>query len=183
MDQCSDKKSRDSAIHSVIELGVSEETGLCISRHDLRGKGEEFLEPVPIFSVLIPHVTPQVTGKDDPFISFPTKASGLDELLDSVARYPQDTLFYLDAWTFGYEDVWQTLSNFLDSRIHVDDYRYGLYRSLANGIDPKAPEAAKLVGFQCGNHFQEGCLTTNTVGCRIHSCEKGTRCEIWSQGE
>lgn len=123
-----------------------------------------------------------VSGREAPFAEFPSKADGLRELLGKVAQYPTDTLFYLDAWTFGYEDVWQAVSHLLGSRIHVDDYRYGLYRSLINGVEPKAPEAVKLIGSRCGNHFQEGILTPSTNGCRIHSCEQGTGCDIWSKG-
>lgn len=120
-----------------------------------------------------------VAGREDPYRYFPSKSEGLKELLQKVAQYPKDTLFYFDAWTFGYEDVWQALSKFLDSRIHVDDYRYGLYNALANGADPKAPEAVKMIGFWCGNHFQDGCLTRQQT--RLHSCEKGTGCGIWNQ--
>lgn len=122
-----------------------------------------------------------VTGKEDPYRYFPSKAEGLREVLQKVDQYPKDTLFYFDSWTFGYEDVWQALSNYLGSRIHVDDYRYGLYRALANGVEPKAPEAVKMVGFHCGNHYQDGYLTKHPT--RLHSCEKGTGCDIWSKGE
>jgi DNA cross-link repair 1C protein len=33
-----------------------------------------------------------------------------------------------------------------------------------------------LAGYQCGNTPQEGCLTRST-NVRIHSCEKGMRCD------
>ncbi|KAK1080033.1 hypothetical protein LTR33_005883 [Friedmanniomyces endolithicus] len=105
--------------------------------------------------------------KEDVYKQFPSKASGIAELLHSVSKYPKGTLFYFDSWTFGYEDVWQALSAHLGCQIHVDDYRFGLYRALANGSEPKAPEAAKLVGFHCGNHYQEGCLTSEQV--QLHS--------------
>ncbi|KAK5130529.1 hypothetical protein LTR08_001959 [Meristemomyces frigidus] len=117
--------------------------------------------------------------KDDPYQHFPPKAEGLRELLLAVSKYPKGTLFYFDSWTFGYEDVWQALSAHLGSRIHVDDYRYGLYTALANGSEPRAPEVAKLLGFHCGNHFQDGCLTVRPT--QLHSCEKGTGCEIWKK--
>ncbi|GAB1736982.1 hypothetical protein NU219Hw_g348t1 [Hortaea werneckii] len=117
--------------------------------------------------------------KADPYREFPSKAEGLTELLMAVSRYPANTLFYFDSWTFGYEDVWQTLSSALNSQIHVDHYRYGLYRALFNGTEPRAPETPKLMGFLCGNHFQAGCLTNREA--RIHSCEKGTACNIWNE--
>ena len=122
-----------------------------------------------------------VTGREDPYRHFPSKAEGLKELLQKVCQYPKDTLFYFDAWTFGYEDVWQALSSSLESRIHLDDYRYGLYLGLANGAETKAPEAQKIIGFYCGNHFQGGCVTPTES--RVHSCEKGTGCDVWSKGK
>lgn len=119
-------------------------------------------------------------SKHDRYRQFPSKAEGLRELLQQVERYPPDTLFYFDAWTFGYEEVWQALSAFLTSQIHVDDYKYGIYRALHSGAEPKAPDAYKLIGSKCGNHEQAGCLTDHKS--RIHSCEKGTGCEIWDKG-
>ncbi|KAI7214101.1 hypothetical protein KC333_g6212 [Hortaea werneckii] len=61
--------------------------------------------------------------KADPYREFPSKAEGLTEILMAVSRYPQNTLFYFDSWTFGYEDVWQTLAAALNSQIHLDHYR------------------------------------------------------------
>ncbi|UJO16386.1 uncharacterized protein CLAFUR5_04662 [Fulvia fulva] len=118
-------------------------------------------------------------SKKDHYRQFPTKASGVMELLRQVSRYPADTLFYFDAWTFGYEEVWQALSIFLGSQIHVDDYRYELYKSLFKNDSMPAPEAFKLIGAKCGNHIQEGCLSTQQH--RIHSCEKGTGCSVWNK--
>lgn len=120
-------------------------------------------------------------SKLDPYVQFPSKASGTMELLRQVAKYPPDTLFYLDAWTFGYEDVWQALSTFLGTQIHVDDYRHSLYTSLLYSKDLRSPEAFKLIGSNCGNHFQKGCLSTEQS--RVHSCEKGTGCSIWNKSE
>lgn len=34
-------------------------------------------------------------------IPLQTKAEGLRELLSQVARYPPDTIFYIQAWTYG----------------------------------------------------------------------------------
>jgi DNA cross-link repair 1C protein len=34
-------------------------------------------------------------------VDFQTKAEGLQELLRKVARYPEDTVFYIQAWTYG----------------------------------------------------------------------------------
>jgi hypothetical protein len=50
-------------------------------------------------------------------IPFQTKSEGIADLLAKVQRYPDDTVFHLQAWTFGYEDVWIALSKALKSRV------------------------------------------------------------------
>lgn len=137
-------------------------------------------------------------------LEFPTKADGLKELLQKVSQYPADAVFHLSAWTFGYEEVWMALSRKLNSpvssgfpvplrvsashlnyfQIHVDNYKLKLYQSLGGDSSDKGnnsesihvPEGPVLAGYRCGNTSQLGCLTSNTKA-RIHSCEKGMRCE------
>lgn len=52
-------------------------------------------------------------------IPFQTKADGIQKLLRQVSRYPKDTIFHFQAWTFGYEDVWIALSKALKSRVSI----------------------------------------------------------------
>ncbi|KAK7975285.1 major facilitator superfamily transporter [Apiospora arundinis] len=114
-----------------------------------------------------------------------TKAEGLRYLLTQVARYPADTIFFVQAWTYGYEDVWVALANALGSKIHVDAYKMGVYKSLVQRLSADlfakqihlAKEAPYLVGFSCANNQHDGCLTLDE-SVRIHSCEKGTACHI-----
>ncbi|RYP26550.1 hypothetical protein DL768_011690 [Monosporascus sp. mg162] len=116
-----------------------------------------------------------------------TKAEGLRELLEKVAQYPDDTIFHFQAWTYGYEEVWIALAKALKSKIHVDDYKLRIYKSLISATKSTndrfpvhthlAKEAPYLVGFTRGNSQQEGCLTRNEDA-RIHSCEKGTGCSV-----
>jgi len=111
---------------------------------------------------------------------FQSKAEGLAELLEKVDAYPEDTVFYFNAWTFGYEDVWLALSQFLGSQVHLDRYRYGIYTSVSknNGAALECPEAPVLCGFRCGNTDQPGILTRDQA-VRLHSCERNTGCPIW----
>jgi len=60
--------------------------------------------------------------KPDIYRDFPSKAEGIRELLEKVQAYPDDTIFYFRAWTFGYEDVWQTLSAALNSKVRSSLY-------------------------------------------------------------
>ncbi|KAJ5788620.1 hypothetical protein N7457_003610 [Penicillium paradoxum] len=112
----------------------------------------------------------------NPFREFPSKAEGLAELLAKVQAYPDDTVFYFRAWTFGYEDVWIALSAALNTKVHVDRYQMGLYRSLIQTQGNKGvSEAPVLCGFELGNRAITGCLSNN-ISNRVHSCEPGTSC-------
>ncbi|KAL1794999.1 hypothetical protein ACET3X_006815 [Alternaria dauci] len=136
--------------------------------------------------------------KKKPYRQFPSKAQGIQELLGKVSEYAHDTIFYFHSWTFGYENVWIALSAFLDSRIHLDEYRARIYGSLSTldkrqlreaGLDVPASnkplqesgleirEAPALCGFKNGNHIQTGCLTSHEH-VRIHSCERGMGCSV-----
>ena len=136
--------------------------------------------------------------KRAPYRNFPSKADGIKELLEKVSIYSDDTIFYFHSWTFGYENVWIALSSFLNSRIHLDDYRTRIYGALSSmdrrslrevGLDVQSEnkflkengieirEAAALCGFRNGNHMQHGCLTSSET-VRIHSCERGMGCSV-----
>ena len=86
-----------------------------------------------------------------------------------------------DSWTFGYEDVWEALSRALNCQVHLDDYRYNMYSALENSVKlPKAPEAQKMIFYPSGNDRKPGYLTQHSSP--LHSCEKGTGCDIWNRG-
>lgn len=139
--------------------------------------------------------------KHEPYREFPSKAEGINELLNKVSQYTNDTIFYFHSWTFGYENVWLALSAFLKSQIHLDSYRARIYGSLSTlekrqlqgiGLDVQIDnkslrnsglevrEAAALCGFQNGNRIQPGCLTS-LENVRIHSCERGMDCAVMDQ--
>ncbi|KAL6245879.1 hypothetical protein RBB50_007032 [Rhinocladiella similis] len=112
---------------------------------------------------------------DEPYKDFPTKAEGLKELLEKVSQCHQDTIFYFRAWTLGYENVWIALSNFLQTKVHVDKYQLRILRPLEDHGVNTYPEGAALVGSTIGNQQVSGCLTTDTH-VNIHSCEPGLPC-------
>ena len=116
--------------------------------------------------------------KARPYREFPSRADGVAELLRKLMMYPADTVFYFHAWTFGYEEVWATLAQVLNSRIHLDPYRYSLYTSLKgsfSGSGLECRESALMSGFKLGNVEQPG-LFTQDPNVRLHSCERGTGC-------
>ena len=76
--------------------------------------------------------------KSNIYATFPSKAQGISELLEKVGRYPDDTIFYLRSWTFGYEEVWLALSNALNSPV---SWLYPLFvvTADAGAIDSRRP--------------------------------------------
>lgn len=111
-------------------------------------------------------------------VPFQTKSQGISELLRKVALYPADTVFYFQAWTYGYEEVWLALSKALKSPIHVDEYKMRIYASLSSKIGDH--RFASLAGYMCGNARHPGCLTVHE-SVRLHSCEKGNLCSVADQ--
>ena len=120
-------------------------------------------------------------SEDPRYRDFRPKTEGIAELLEKVAKLPIDTNFYFHAWTFGYEDVWCALSQALDSPIHLDPYRLGLYSSLARSCGPglERREAPVFCGVKVANLDRPGNLTRDTR-VRLHSCEQGTECSLMS---
>ncbi|PNY29604.1 Spore wall maturation protein DIT1 [Tolypocladium capitatum] len=116
-------------------------------------------------------------------VPFQTKSDGIAELLRKVSTYPDDTVFHIQAWTYGYEEVWIALSKALKCPIHVDDYKMRIYNALRSRSSEKqstaefhiAAGAAALTGHMCGNTPHPGCLTSDQ-NVRLHSCEKGNMC-------
>lgn len=62
---------------------------------------------------------------------------------------------YLDTWTVGYEEMWITIKENFDSKVHVSHQRYNMYVNLE--------ERYKEV------------LTTDPTSTRFHSCR-------WDEG-
>ncbi|PWW75056.1 hypothetical protein C7212DRAFT_358614 [Tuber magnatum] len=105
---------------------------------------------------------------------FRSKQDGIHELLSQVRKYPQDTIFHLNAWTFGYEDVWVALASAFDSKIHLSDYHRRLFHFIRS--PDKYVHGPFLSGFEFGNSKVLGCTTSN-IEARFHSCEKRIGCK------
>lgn len=42
---------------------------------------------------------------------------GIRELIETIKKYPSDTIFHLNTWTFGYEDVWVALASAFNTQV------------------------------------------------------------------
>ncbi|WVQ76249.1 hypothetical protein IAR50_005914 [Cryptococcus sp. DSM 104548] len=82
----------------------------------------------------------------------------LQEMVDIMARYPQDTIFFLNTWCFGWEHVIKEVARFFNEKVHVDSYKSEIYRSITS--DP----------------FLSQCTTQEPTATRFHACERFVKC-------
>ncbi|KAF8474289.1 hypothetical protein BDZ91DRAFT_713996 [Kalaharituber pfeilii] len=159
------------------------------TRHSILYTGDIRAEPWWVESIarhpaLIPYATgikrlsriyldTSYASREVLYQDLPTKTEGIRQLLETVSKYPKDTIFHFNAWTFGYEDVWVALAATFDTKIHVDKYQHRLFRSIRDiGASEQGPY---LNGFIFGNSKVEGRLTNNPE-IRFHSCDRKLDC-------
>ncbi|KAI8603831.1 beta-lactamase-like protein, partial [Dissophora ornata] len=93
---------------------------------DLQG-----LRAIPIFSSSthqIDRLYLDTTCCHQALKEFPSRA--LSDLINFINRRPRLAHYYIDAWTFGYEDIWIGLSKAFHTKIHVSPYLYELYEAI-----------------------------------------------------
>ncbi|KAH7904819.1 beta-lactamase-like protein, partial [Hygrophoropsis aurantiaca] len=87
----------------------------------------------------------------------PSKESVVLGLIELIALFPSTTYFFINAWTWGYEDVLKGIARAFESKIHVDRYKYGIYTRLS---DP----------------LLRSIVTRDEGSTRFHACERFARC-------
>ncbi|KAI0299686.1 hypothetical protein B0F90DRAFT_1727814 [Multifurca ochricompacta] len=87
----------------------------------------------------------------------PTKSDAVQGLVSLMALFPPDTTFFINAWTWGYEDILRAVAHSFQSQIHVDRYKYTVYSRLT---DP----------------FLRSLVTPDASKTRFHACERFNRC-------
>jgi DNA cross-link repair 1C protein len=93
--------------------------------------------------------------------------------------FPTETLFFLNVWTTGYEDVLKSVAHAFDSKasiklyyfhipltfipkIHVDRYKHSIYTSISDS-------------------FMQAIVTQDSTVTRFHACERFSRCSLVEQ--
>ncbi|KAG7447100.1 uncharacterized protein BT62DRAFT_993446 [Guyanagaster necrorhizus] len=89
----------------------------------------------------------------------PTKEDAVDGLVALMQLIPESTHFFINSWTWGYEDALKAIARAFDSRIHMDRYKHAIYSHLAN--EP----LLRSIG------------TRDAGSTRFHACERFERCE------
>ncbi|KAI0040827.1 hypothetical protein FA95DRAFT_1527241, partial [Auriscalpium vulgare] len=87
----------------------------------------------------------------------PSKHDAVTDLIRLISLFPGNTLFYINSWTWGYEDVLKGIARRFNCKIHVDSYKYNIYARLSD------PTLRAIV-------------TENPAGTRFHACERFGRC-------
>ncbi|KZT67300.1 hypothetical protein DAEQUDRAFT_751801 [Daedalea quercina L-15889] len=91
-------------------------------------------------------------------ISVPTKDAATSGLISLMRLLPSSTYFFINAWTWGFEDIFKSVARGFDSQIHVDRYKHSVYTNIT---DP----------------FLKRIITTDAGSTRFHACERFSRCE------
>ncbi|KAF9926969.1 hypothetical protein FBU30_003611, partial [Linnemannia zychae] len=131
---------------------------------DLQG-----LRTMPIFSSSIQSIDRlylDTTCCHPAFEKFPTRDQAISDLIIFINRRPRLAHYYIDAWTFGYEDVWIGLSKAFNTKIHVSPYLYELYEAIDDIISPRILPH----------------LTTEGSTARFHSCHLDKTCGYGGAG-
>ncbi|KLO11494.1 hypothetical protein SCHPADRAFT_891560 [Schizopora paradoxa] len=89
----------------------------------------------------------------------PTKEDATSGLIELMRSYPESSRFFINAWTWGYEDVLKAVSRAFGQKIHVDRYKHDVYTSLTE--DP----------------FLKAIVTKERGKTRFHACERFSRCD------
>ncbi|KAI6030614.1 beta-lactamase-like protein, partial [Pisolithus orientalis] len=92
----------------------------------------------------------------------PSKASreyAVQGLVELIALFPSTTFFFINSWTWGYEDILKGIALAFHCKIHFDRYKYAIYM---NTSDP----LMRALG------------TRDPSSTRFHACERFDRCSF-----
>ena len=75
-----------------------------------------------------------------------------------MSLMPTDARYFINSWTWGYEEILKAIASAFCARIHVDRYKYEIYTHLS---DP----------------FLKALVTRDPDATRFHACERFDRCK------
>lgn len=95
-----------------------------------------------------------------------TKDDAIEATIKMMTCYPEDTNFFINAWTWGYEELLEAIAARFATSIHVDHYKYDIYNQ---------------------SHFRQHfpqlcrCITLDQTATRFHACGREYRCSQVNQ--
>ncbi|PLW39439.1 hypothetical protein PCASD_08019 [Puccinia coronata f. sp. avenae] len=90
-----------------------------------------------------------------------TKQEAIGMTIDAMLAYPNDTNFFINSWTWGYEELLQQIIVIFDSVIHVDRYKYEIFQQ------PR---------FKTEYPVLSSHVTLDSKATRFHACERNLKC-------
>ncbi|KAK6905298.1 hypothetical protein I204_05244 [Kwoniella mangroviensis CBS 8886] len=88
----------------------------------------------------------------------PDREPILQDLVEQMSLFPENTIFFLDTWCFGWEYVVKEVARYLNEPVHVDRYKRSIYTAIET--DP----------------YLLMCTTTDAHSTRFHACERTHKC-------
>ncbi|KAH0826269.1 hypothetical protein J3R83DRAFT_5739 [Lanmaoa asiatica] len=92
-------------------------------------------------------------------IVVPSKERAAQGIVELIALFPSSTYFFINAWTWGYEDVLKAIAHEFHCKVHLDRYKHSIY---LHGSDP----------------FLRALGTRDAASTRFHACERFDRCSF-----
>ncbi|KAL9554260.1 hypothetical protein MBANPS3_002900 [Mucor bainieri] len=93
---------------------------------------------------------------------FVSKKRSCDLLINLIRNHEACHHFYIDCWTFGYEECWAQIHDTFNQKVHVSRQRYNT--------------------FVHANPIYKEYLTTDPSTTRFHSCEWDSDCKDYEHG-
>ncbi|KAJ7154125.1 hypothetical protein C8R46DRAFT_1041872 [Mycena filopes] len=90
-------------------------------------------------------------------LEVPTKSVATSGLVELMKLLPSTTYFFINAWTWGYEDVLKAISRAFRAPIHLDRYKHNILTNLSDPV-------LRALG------------TRDEAVSRFHACERFERC-------
>ncbi|KAH7882956.1 beta-lactamase-like protein, partial [Phlebopus sp. FC_14] len=92
-------------------------------------------------------------------VVIPSKEHAVQGLVELIALFPSNTYFFLNSWTWGYEDILKGVARAFHCKVHLDRYKHTIYSHLS---DP----------------FLRALGTRDASSTRFHACERFDRCSF-----
>ncbi|GAA6043928.1 hypothetical protein JCM8097_000903 [Rhodosporidiobolus ruineniae] len=129
----------------------------------------------------------------------PTKDEAIRYVVELISHYPRGTKFFINSWTWGYEELLKALHRAFDEPIHLDWYKHKIYTSaeirtsdpllasLGTPSEHLPSSSSHLSGGSPSLHPPSTSSTSTSPPparpCRFHACERRWRCDsTWGTG-
>ncbi|GAA5962984.1 hypothetical protein JCM21900_004332 [Sporobolomyces salmonicolor] len=154
----------------------------------------------PAFALDCVYLDTSVVMLDEELV---TKDEAIEWVVDLMAQYPSDTRFFINAWTWGYEELLKSVYRAFGEQIHLDWYKHRIYTSspvqshdpllaALGSQDPVHHSPPSATGPSPSLHAPPAHPAASTSALpplpppkplRFHACERRWKCDhVWADG-